>query len=175
MKRIVLWFMQWREDEALQEEVIDYLTKERKEKVEAGEKPQEYLEERKTELRGEMDSLREEIAERFISRSKYYLLTSIVLLVIYVSLSGCLTIISPRQFGALVGLMGSIILGFGLIQGTYKLFGILAGIGFGSPTRYFKRQTINDTTDGIWGVSYLIVGFGIQLFEKYVPVLFPIC
>lgn len=167
MKRLLIWFMRRRENEELKNEVIDYLSESAQRKVETGEKPPEYLEERQEELMQRIDELREDIAERFLIRSRVYvILTSLVIVFSYL-FTIYSSFLSPNQIGALISLTGSIILGYALIQGPYRLFGILAASGWGAPRLYFKRSLINDTVDGIWGVSYLIVGFSIQVLFRY--------
>lgn len=174
VKRLLMWFMRRREDEELRDEIVDYLSEWSREKVEAEEEPPEFLEERQEELVEKMNALREEIAEGFLKRSRLYLAIIFLFLVIYLLFVGCYNYISLPQFGALVGLVGSLILGYTLIQDTCKLYGILAATGYGSPRQYLKRSLINDTADGIWGVSYLIMGFSIQLFGNNIPVLYRI-
>lgn len=163
-RRIVLMFLKQIESQSFRDNIIDYLTDNLQEQVDEGERTSEELEARKLELIDELDSLREEVAERMISRSKRYIMLSSLILSIGVLFVWYWDYLTVVQLGAIIGLSGSIILGLAIIRDTYSLFGMIVATGWGSPRKYFKLSLIDDTVDGLWGVSYLIIGFSLQIF-----------
>lgn len=149
-------------DPQLEEEIVHYLTATVRDKYEAGEITKETLIKQEQRHRQDIEDVREDIVNKFDSRGRRYhkcailVITSII--IDYFFSLGLLQVI-----GISTSLLGSIILSLGVIRGIYWTYGLFLVTFHGSTGRYYRKETLNNTVDGVYGVIFIIFGFTIQL------------
>lgn len=108
--------------------------------------------------------------KQFYSRTKIYgPVVSVALFVILVVDGTICTPIPSQIYGLTLDILGAIILGRGLLKGPYSIAMEAASYYQKSPPR--ENSLAQDLTDGVWGISLLVVGVGLQFVA--VAGLFP--
>lgn len=110
---------------------------------------------------GRRETALEEFKRAFASRSVEYTPILIIILLLLLNLS-CRVEKFPNQiYGLAIDLFGAIILGRGLLLSP---MGIVANAtaGYGGPMPIFRANQALEATDGIWGISLLLLGIIIQ-------------
>lgn len=152
-------------DEELEKDIITYLSENTREKVENGELEEKELQERKQEIQMNIEEVQQDIIDTFDTRGpRYNKILGAFLLSLGVNAYLSLSILQP--IGIVLSLVGSVILALGLIHGIYWTYGLFLVAGYGNPSRYFRKATLNDTVDGVYGVLFIILGFAIQLYSQ---------
>lgn len=148
-------------DPELEQDLVEYVTRHERKRVEEGEKSEEYLREEEERVRRDIADVKSSIVDRFDNRGrKYNKLAGFFVAVM--AINYCFQLNYLQVIGLVISVVGSIILAIGVVHGIYWTYGLFIMAGFGNPSKYYREAILNDTVDGVYGVFFIISGFVIQ-------------